>query len=284
MGRLNWRPLHSVDRGRLSEGRRQAHHAVQWLARAARAYVPPRPDDSHTNLGWDDKLDGFTTHRLKDDVRLGLKITDFALVWLGEGIGRAQALPLSGRSDPAARKWLGERLDAIGLDESLLDMPSPYKMPEHAIAGGVVYEAVGRGDVLAELAAWFSNANHALNDIREDMVGRKFTASPVRCWPHHFDLASLISLDPDPDGKVRSVNAGLSPGDEYYDEPYFYVSPYPYPDAASLPRLPKLGHWHTRDFTAAIAAASQVLAAKDRKVETEAFLRDAIEAAIKALG
>jgi len=284
MGRLNWRPLHSVDRDRLSEGRRQTHHAVQWLARAARAYVPPRPDDNHTNLGWDDKLDGFATHRLKDDVRLGLKIADLTLVLHGEGSERTRAFPLNGRSDPVARKWLGARLSAIGLDESLLDMPSPYKMPEHTMAGGVVYEAVGRGDVLAELAAWFSNANHALNDIREDMIGRKFTASPVRCWPHHFDLATLISLEPGHDGKARSVNAGLSPGDEYYDEPYYYVSPYPYPDAASLPHLPKLGHWHTRDFTAAIASSSQILRAKDGMVETEAFLRDAIEGAIKALG
>jgi len=24
----------------------QAHHAVQWLARSARAYVPPQPDDA----------------------------------------------------------------------------------------------------------------------------------------------------------------------------------------------------------------------------------------------
>lgn len=281
---MNWRPLRSVDRGGLSAGRRQAHQAVQWLARAARAYVPPRPDDSHTNLGWDEKLDGFATHRLKDDVRLALKITDLTLVWLGEGIGRTQTFALSGRSDPAARKWLGERLNAIGLDESLLDMPSPYKMPDHAIAGGAVYDAVGRGDVLAELAAWFGNADQALNDVREEMIGKKFAPSPVRCWPHHFDLASLIALDPGPDGKARSVNAGLSPGDEHYDEPYFYVSPYPYPGAASLPRPPKLGHWHTRDFTAAIATASQVLAAKDRRVETETFLRDAIEAAIEALG
>src|ERR1700691_2238444 len=50
MGGLDWRPLHGIDRGRFGEGRLQAHCAVQWLARAARAYIPPLTDDSHTNM------------------------------------------------------------------------------------------------------------------------------------------------------------------------------------------------------------------------------------------
>jgi len=46
----DWMPLRGVNQRRLSEARLQAHYAVQWLARAARAYVPPQPDDEHTNL------------------------------------------------------------------------------------------------------------------------------------------------------------------------------------------------------------------------------------------
>src|ERR1700687_5123272 len=59
----DWRPLRGVDHGRLSEARLQAHYAAQWLARAARAFIPPQPDDGHTNLGWDHAFGGFTTHR-----------------------------------------------------------------------------------------------------------------------------------------------------------------------------------------------------------------------------
>src|SRR5215471_7967335 len=58
----DWAPLRGMDQRRLSEARLQAHYAVQWLARAARAYVPPQRDDEHTNLGWDVALGGFTTH------------------------------------------------------------------------------------------------------------------------------------------------------------------------------------------------------------------------------
>ena len=62
----DWMPLRGIDQRRLSEARLQAHYAVQWLGRVARAYVPPQPDDEHTNLGWDGALGGFTTHPLKD--------------------------------------------------------------------------------------------------------------------------------------------------------------------------------------------------------------------------
>ena len=100
-------------------------------------------------------------------------------------------------------------------------------------------------DALVELAAWFANADYSLVRVQRQMIGRKLTASDVRCWPHHFDLATLISFPARDDCVTGYVGAGLSPGDEYYDEPYFYVSVYPKPDSAALPRLPKLGHWHT---------------------------------------
>ena len=51
-----WREIKDVDRSSLREARLQAHYAVQWLARAARAYVTPAPDDHHTNLGWNDAI------------------------------------------------------------------------------------------------------------------------------------------------------------------------------------------------------------------------------------
>ena len=50
-----------------------------------------------------------------------------------------------------------------------------------------------------------------------------------------------------------------------------------------MPPLPKLGHWHTRDFTAAIAPASQIVKAKDRKAEIDNFLQAAVDGAIKIL-
>src|SRR5882757_2926040 len=92
-----WRLLQGVDQRAQREARLEAHYAVQWLARTARAFVPPRPDDGHTNLGWDDALGGFTTHPLPDGARLGLALAPLTLVLLGAGNETQTSFALDGR-------------------------------------------------------------------------------------------------------------------------------------------------------------------------------------------
>jgi hypothetical protein len=268
---------------RLREARLQAHYAAQWLGRVGSAFIPPQPDYSHTSMNWNDALMGFATNAMKNETRLGLRINDLVFVFLDNEGARTSSFPLNGRSDKDVQRWLDEQLGARGMDARLLDKTAPYEIPAHAIVKGAPYGVIEITGLLHELAGWFADAEAALDGIRKQMTERSLPTSPVRCWPHHFDLATLISLDEGADEHGRSVNAGLSPGDEYYDEPYYYVTPYPHPDAAALPPLPKLGHWHTRDFTAAIAPASQIVKAKDRKAAVDDFLQAAVDGAIKIL-
>ena len=279
MGGVKWRLLHGVDQKRLSEARAQAHYAAQWLARAARAYIPARIDDSHTNLGWDDALGGLTTHAFPAGTRLGLKIADLTLLLLDSGrIDGPDALPLDGQRDADARAWLGERLSAIGLDPRALDTQLPYEMPAHPIASGAAYAVTNLDEPLSELSTWHSNAHAMLNAMRQEIAAQKLDAPPVRCWPHHFDLDTLISVRAD-----HTMGVGFSPGDGYYDEPYFYVSMYPHPDVVTLPGLPAIGHWHTKDFHAAVAPAHRILKARGQESALLAFFSVSINAAIRAL-
>ena len=117
-----------------------------------------------------------------------------------------------------------------------------------------------------------------LGETRQGIVARGIDAPPVRCWPHHFDLDSLIALGAAP---VRTAGLGFCPGDEYYDQPYFYVSSHPRPDVAALPHLPPVGHWHTHHFTAAVAVADRILAADDQRAATQAFLRAATDILVR---
>jgi hypothetical protein len=278
--RAAWRPIRGIDFGRLREARLQVHHAVQWLARAARAYVPAQSDDSHTNLGWGDDLDAFTTHGFKGDLRLRLRINELRLVLVSEIV--QVSFTLDGRTDADARLRLRDLLSAHDLDPDRLDARLPYEIADHAVARGGTYKTDGLADALSELAAWYANADRSLGRVREQMVARGLAPSPVRTWPHHFDMATLILLEAGNAEHARSVNAGLSPGDEYYDEPYFYVSPYPHPDPAKLPPLP-LGNWHTQGFTAAVLPASKIVQTADRQAASEAFLDAAVAAAMAAV-
>ena len=279
-----WRPHHGIDKVRLSEARLQAHYAVQWLARVARAYVPPQPDDGHTSLNWDRVLDGFVTHPLKGGMRLSLQVTNLSLA-LGEGDGTAivESIFLNGRSNSQVRQWLGDKLSKSNRDARALDAPSPYEIPAHAIAQGSQYDVIGSAAALTELAVWFSNAELLLNCIQGQLIGRKLAASPVCCWPHHFDLATLTTLPKRGSDVIGYVGVGFSPGDNYYDEPYFYVSVYPKPDPTMLPTLPMFGHWHTHEFVAAVLPTHRILETKDQESDTAEFLQGAIKSVLKIL-
>lgn len=291
MGGPQWRQFKGVDSARddgrkrpfdwstLREARLQAHYAVQWLARAARAYAMRRPDDHHTNLGWDEGISGLTSHGLAQGIMLGLNIAALRLVmWEESGSAGAVGIDLQGLRDADIRQWLGGRLSARGLDAAALDAPSPYEMPAHPIGDGAPYGAPGLAAALVELAAWFANANLVLNETRQCIVAHGIEVPPVRCWPHHFDLDSLIKVGSG--AGTHTIGVGFSPGDEYYDQPYFYVSRHPSPEVAALPPLPPVGHWHTHHFTAAVAVADRILATSDPQAETAGFLRAATEIAV----
>ena len=280
MGGIAWRALRgSVDQDRFGEGRMQAYCAAQWLARVARAYLPARAGDAHTNLGWDDALGGLTTHALPDGRRLGLRIADLTLLLPHTASGDVwSAFPLNGQNDADARAWLGEKMSAIGLKLSALDASPPYEMPAHAIARGAAYAAGELNEFLGELSTWYSNANAVLGAIRQQIAAQNLNAPPVRCWPHHFDLGTLVTIE-----TGHTMGHRILAGDEYYEEPYFYVSMYPHPDFMTLPSLPSIGHWHSKDFSAAIAPARQIIEA-NQEADVRAFLCAATKAAIKALG
>jgi hypothetical protein len=111
-------------------------------------------------------------------------------------------------------------------------------------------------------------------------------ASEVRCWPHHFDVGALVSLETQPDGSLaKSIGLGLSPGDESYPEPYWYVSPWPYPAPSKLPALESGGRWHTEGFAAAILTGSELLSGPhdSQSERVQSFLDSAVAAGRNAL-
>jgi hypothetical protein len=281
MSASGWRRLGGVSFAQLYEARMQAHYAAQWLARFARAYIPPLPDDVHTNLGWDNDFDRFTTHPLTVGVQLGLRLPALTLVLLrNEQV--AQSFPLERRTDTEVRVWLGDQIQALDLSPAALDAAPPYRLSAHPLADGACYDATALVEPLSELAAWYANGFDALNIIRLRLIADGLSAPAVRCWPHHFDLDCLTRIE-NGAGKTSAMDAGFSPGDHYYKEPYFYISLHPRPDIPVLPHLHGLGHWHVQDFLAAIAPASRIVASLHPQAETEAFLCSATDEIVKVL-
>ena len=136
-------------------------------------------------------------------------------------------------------------------------------------------------DAQEELVRWFSAGAELLEEVK---TFGGHGASDVLCWPHHFDLGIVIALDPPGAEKQRSIGVGLSPGDHYYPQPYFYVNPYPAQKGAA-PQTPlPLGHWHTDGFTGAVALGESIVRGEDGRGDVRQFLRAAFDACCAHLG
>ncbi|MEO0981681.1 MAG: hypothetical protein AAFX03_03405 [Pseudomonadota bacterium] len=269
-----WKPIGRVARDRLVHARLIAHHALQPLAGAARTRLPPAPDDSHTSLTWRGEEGALATGAFPGGPAIAFRVRDLNFTHDGAAFDPA------GRTQGEISAWLAERLD-LGDGAAAGLTPPPYDMPAHPVADGAVIDTAPWRAELLELSNWFANAHACLTEAVTGLEG-VHEVSPARCWPHHFDIAALVSLEPQTGEDSKSVNAGLSPGDESYDQPYFYVSPWPYPDPAALADLP-VGAWRTDGFTAAILTAVEISNAADSGEAAAMFLKAAIDTSRKAL-
>lgn len=250
---VSWSLLRNPEPTALAAARQLAHRAVQWPARAARANLAPVRDDSHASLAWDAERSALVTAPLKRGVQVGLRVGLHELAFFKDD--GAEAFSLVGVPDAEGGQWLDARLHAEGLKPAT-GVRLPYELKPALMARAAEERAN-----LAALAAWFAAGEQLLEALR-GRYGRQYKTSPVRLWPHHFDIALAVELERWAPGS-RAIGIGLSPGDEFYAQPYFYVSPYPRPDTEVLPALPRGGRWHTREFFGVVATAIDVLALPD---------------------
>jgi hypothetical protein len=261
------------------------HHAVQWPARAARANLRTAADDSHSSLEWDAPLAALVTQSIKTpagEVRIGLRVGGLALIIVRNG-AILDVLQLNGKPDQVAGIWIDAKLQALGLRPAS-GIKLPYGMPDHAVTKGARYDLYMQERELGELARWFGGGSAVLEDVKARLAEVRPGPSPVRCWPHHFDIATRVCLDPGAPDKARSIGVGLSPGDEYYAQPYAYISPSPRFDSGRLPDPPKPGHWHTEGFFGAVATGDTILALQNRGQGLLNFMMEAVATGRQRLG
>ena len=230
----SWDELGKIDPKALWEARLQAHHAVQWVARAACATIMPMPGDTQSNLGWNRDQGALVSHELRGrsaTLRVGLVVATMTLIVLHDTTAVIDRFVLDGKRHTEAGTWLDGILGAAGL--ALAGGATlPYAIPAHPVGDDAAYACGPQRVEFAVLANWFACADELLGAIQSALP--KGTASPVRCWPHHFDIATLWTLGEGDAQTAPSVGIGMCPGDAYYTEPYFYVTPWPRPAAPRM--------------------------------------------------
>lgn len=275
---FDWSTLGRKAPTALVRARNFAHHAVQWVSRAAHANLPAMPDDSHASLEWDAAHGALFSRPLPAggaDVSVGLRVGGLALIILRGGVV-LDTFELAGRRDSMIGVWLDSALRALAL-KSASDITLPYSMSVHSVVRGGAYNCSGEAEAFDELARWYSAAAEVLGEVRTILAEVDPGPGPVYCWPHHFDIATLVSLEQGGAETARSIGIGFSPGDGYYAQPYAYVSPWPHLKPADLEVLPPPGHWHTQGFVGAVATGEEILMLEDRGPGLLAFINAAFE-------
>jgi hypothetical protein len=266
----------------LAQARIQLHYAIQPLAATASALCKMTEDSSHLALYWDENL-GFKTQVITSiqSCRIVLDPITLTLEIVGDSNGRdsrrdrvISVFALGDRTLSEAFDWIKAVIKGLGGAAELITPISypPDDFPDSELAREAKFDLQ---IPTVNLAEYYSSANQILQEI----IKAEPRVSPVRIWPHHFDFATLISLPDRADGESLTIGIGLSPGDLSYDEPYWYVTPYPYPEnLTNLPALDGNGTWHTSHWVGAVLTASQFGEPTSSIEQVQSFLNSAIAA------
>lgn len=259
----------------LAAARLELHWAVQLVSAAGATLAEALPDYSHTAVQWSASTRALLSVDLGDDVRAGLQLEGGRL-FVSEGSTLREEIALAGETLDSSLLWLGEAMAKVR-DERATPLVRPrHDLPSHAVELGAPF-AFEDGPALEALSQWFGGASVLLERFAE----AEPQAAPVRCWPHHFDIATLLTLDVGKDAEeARSIGVGMTPGDAGIAAPYFYVTPWPYPSSPKLPPLNDGGRWHTEGWLGAVLDGHELMSAgpDERPKLAERFVESAVSA------
>jgi hypothetical protein len=263
----------------LENARLNAHWAAQVIAGVGETHLAARADTSQTAMQWlpgQQLLAGEVLPGPRP-VRVALRLPDLTLLLLDEQAGIHDQLPLAGCSLTEAKEWAARALASFGDAPLKALVPPDYALPDHPLGSGARFAAPAAE--LEELARWFELGARGLAQV----CAREPGATPVLCWPHHFDLGTLLIEATDPAGEATcTVGIGLSPGDEGVPLPYWYVNHWPGRPEAPLPSL-ALGRWHSEGWVGPLLDAAEIVKAGDPEPRVHRFLEMAVEASREIL-
>ena len=274
---MPWKNLNKPNFKNLENARLQLHQAVQLISASGISFIEHQDDDSHTNMQWlpDSCLFGGSSFGDKK-WRLTIDFSSMGYLLLDQNLETVSSFLLPGKTQQQAINWFISELKKGGFDTSSFTMEKHYEIPENEQAKGAIYSLIDNGKPYDQLNNQFSNAYAALQEIAD----KYDDSSTGRLWPHHFDLGLLLNVEQGSSSEdSKTISLGFSAGDEHYNQPYYYVSPWPYPNKEILLNYSlSFGYWHTENFIAAVLPAEKYADKENQQAITLNYLRDAISA------
>jgi hypothetical protein len=283
MDTIAWKPLTYQNFEALSVARKQLHQAVQQVSVVGRIYLPKAKDDKHANLVWVPQFQRLAGNWVEGSTkfRVSLDLANLTIHLVDDEVRTIGEYDLKGKTQAQSMVWLEEQLEGLGLDTGQFAINLPYEIPDYPTAHGKPFEQKD-AEAFEEIARYFHNADHILRPLKREFP----QSTDVRCWPHHFDIAALIILNDTGDPETTSsIGIGMSPGDQFYDQPYFYLSPWPYPSRDKLTPMSH-GKWHEKDWLGGVLTAESLFDIEDpvqQQKRVYAFYKEGLDQLVTQL-
>jgi hypothetical protein len=257
----------------LASARRLLHIAVQAVGNLGRTFLPPAADYSHISMQWDPQLRALVGERVMTPsigVRAALCFEPPAILLLDDKSQVLNDWPLQGLGLLQLQADMRSALVVHRLPAVKFSVRPVNPMDMSVLGSGETFDFTPVATA-SELAAYYATSAALLSELAH----RQLSGARPRVWPHHFDYSLLTPLGESAGEDSRSITLGMSPGDAYYDQPYFYATPWPYPKLESLPAVAPPAHWHRHEWTGVVLTARDFLAHSPEAETLAAFWRAA---------
>lgn len=189
---------------------KQIHIASQYLAAAAISFLEKKPDDSHSNLGWDPINNRLMTHSIGNN-RIGINLANGNLEWFIKGKLDA-SIDLQESNHREILNWFTEAANRYGIEKD-------YRYDFHY---DLPYDALHEENIFSfdekEMMRYAGHLTKSQRSFNTFLIENKLT-SAIRVWPHHFDLGFYAALD---DSGALFMSGGLAIADTMVDDLYYY--------------------------------------------------------------
>jgi hypothetical protein len=256
-----WRQINPINPQTFLASRVQLHYAIQFIPIVGLALAIPKEDYSHIAMEFNSESNIFVGKLIEGEKPFRVALEPVNLI---AQIVDAQNHPiaeffLDGKTMVEAFDWHKQEIAKLGADTTQIqsfEIP-PDDFPDADFARGAAFDTSQDAEIRQEVTNYFANTQILLQEI----ALANPDSTPIDIWTHHFDMAIKILLPGEKNGEPMSIGIGMSPGDFSYNEPYWYVIPWPYLPKENLPALEEGSFWHNQDWIGAVLLSSQL--AKD---------------------
>ncbi len=270
---MSWSHLYPLDLSELATVREQLHQAVQSVAAVGRHFLEASKEDENAVLQWipnPKRLAGKWIDTPKGKFRASISFSEGRIFLIDEQIKVIDSFEIHGNTFNQLMVWFEEHVGKLGLPVENFHVNLPYELPIYPTQKKQAFDLsdMGLSDAFAH---YYANSRIILEKLRGTFSG----SGETTVWPHHFDQAVSVMLKDSGNPETSSyLGLGMSPGDDYYNQPYFYVNSWPYAEEDQLQPL-KFGKWHTDDWVGAVFTAEEVWEVANQPEAVLTFYKEA---------